>query len=452
MACYADWWSPQYVLLAVLLFVTVWLVWGELDWPQPWNVRAFAVAANLGVTLLGYNLWRLSIPGGDLPLWAALVGQMMLLELREARGGAQLTTIWRVVVMVALPLFIGVWLLVEQSPFWALFFAIIMIVLGLLEPYFRVWRTLEIVHRLVANARDGPYGPSHLIGHSLGTFLSGRHFETYPSTTWNRLVLVGGVISEVYDWSLMLNPANSLSRIQDVRNEHGGLDLVVRLIRYAGRWATSQRLGTAGWRGLRSQGSQMVHDVADPYNICPRCPPTTRLHNFHFRGYMHSTYFFTRTHMRDFWLPYFLGHIPSEFAYFLKLCITGAQLLRQGRMVDFDEVADELRSTDWHWNSGNGRRLDAEITRNLGALLPNLDSQYTGRSPLPSVETLNTAPRMLCQLIDRAIDAQQRGNGPDSLLELLNPPSAIAYVAQASLQNTRTNLGLPPKPEEVDAA
>ena len=71
----------------------------------------------------------------------------------------------------------------------------------------------------MSRARDGSHGELHLIGHSLGTFLSGRHFETYPGSRWDRVALVGGVISDLYDWSLVLNPQDHRSRIQDVRND-----------------------------------------------------------------------------------------------------------------------------------------------------------------------------------------------------------------------------------------
>jgi pimeloyl-ACP methyl ester carboxylesterase len=410
-------------------------------------MRTRAVGWIVGVTLLGCVLWWLALPGGELPLWAALVGQMVLLEMRECRGGDQIIVMWRTAMLLAWPIIgVGAWLLVEDRPAWGLLLALTLLVLGHVEPYFRVWRTLEIVHGLMEKAREGAHGKIHLIGHSLGTFLSGRYFETYPAAMWDRFVMVGGVISEVYDWSLVTSDHNQLSRIQDVRNEHGGLDVVVRAIGYAGRWAHGQRLGTAGWRGLRPEQPLVAHDVRDPYNVCPfcpPCPPTTRLHNFHFPGYMHSTYFFNRTHMRDFWLPYFLGHVPSEYAYFRKLCATGAALLRKNRWADFkDDVADELRSTVWHWEQRPGRSLDDQVRRHLGALLTDLDKQFAARDPLPSVEILDNVPRMLCQLVDKAIEAQDNNTGPDSLVEMLNPPDAIAQVAEAALKDMRTKLGL----------
>jgi len=449
LTCFLGWWRPQLVLHALLAFATAWIVWSELDWEQPRRAKIRAVTMTIGVAVAGWLLWWLRVPGGVLPLWAALTVQMALLELRESGEGNQITAMWRGAMIVACPILgIGAGIVIDLYPAWALLIALALLIIGHIEPYRRVWRTLESVQAGITNARRGFRGQTHLISHSLGTFLSGRSFQGhYPGQQWDRVVFVGGVISEVYDWAMVLNAQNSLSRVQDVRNEHGGLDVVVRATGYGGRWARDQELGTAGWRGLRPAPPFVVHDVPDPYNVCPQCPPSpprTRLHNFHFPGYMHSTYFFNRTHMRAFWLPYFLGHVPSQYAYFLKLCTTGAELLRANRLADFhDDVAAELRSTGWNWDQRGGRLLDAAVRRHLGALLTDLDAQFPKRIPRPSDEILESVPRLLCQLVDRAIEAQEAGTGPDALVKMLNPPDTIPQVAEAALQDARQKLGRP---------
>ena len=101
--CYIGWWNPLVVLHVAMWFVTAWIVWCELEWPQTIENRTRAVISSLGVALLGQVLWLLTVPGGALPLWAALVGQMVMLEWRESRDGAQVTSMWRSAIVVAWP-------------------------------------------------------------------------------------------------------------------------------------------------------------------------------------------------------------------------------------------------------------------------------------------------------------------------------------------------------------
>lgn len=154
---------------------------------------------------------------------------------------------------------------------------------------FSRWRTLseserseavEEFYRWFSSVRASHAGvvPS-ILAHSFGTYLVGRAFQMFPDFELDSLILCGSILPVEYDWDAR--------RVRRVRNDTAGRDWIVAQFRK--RW----------FRGLiPDSGASGI----DGFSV-----PSLKLHQHHFEDFGHSSFFITRDHCRNHWLPFLRG-------------------------------------------------------------------------------------------------------------------------------------------------
>ncbi len=393
----------------------------------------------VGLGTLGFGLaWLLSNPLSQLVLWVATIGLVLFLELRESGADSELNGHWRVAVAIGLPVIGFAWIVVERHGGWVgLVAAFALMVAGSWEPRLRLLRAVEAIDRQLDDFRGRFHRRPNVISHSLGTYLAGEYFHTWRYVVWDKVVFVGGVISETYDWAALdLNGADPTVRA--VRNEHGGWDYVVAMIPWSGGWGRCRGLGVAGRVGFHPSVAVQVHSVADPRAACPACPPgvpPAPIHNYPFGRFRHSTYFLRR-HARELWLPYFWDILPQEYSDFLAFCECGAELLRRDDGTEFSDVEQRFGAARWRFNQAPGtswtlaefaQSLIRERILALAAIDPAWRDTWAA--------ALNLLPGLLCQTVALALAEQEKLDSRDEeVLWWLYPPAAIRHAARQALE------------------
>jgi hypothetical protein len=427
----------QFAFLAVWLLVLLY----EVSWTGPsWNL---ALPLALGAVAFGLP-WVMGRPLPELCLWLFVAILISFLEIQESKGGAERSRMWALAMHFLPVIALILWWALEGSPFLGYAFALLLLAGGWYEPSLRFGRVEEKVQRQIGTARHGRGRRPHIVAHSLGTFLAGNDFVTFPANLWGRVIFVGGVISERYDWSPLI-PTSGYHRVKEVRNEHGGRDWAVWLILLAGRWRRKRGLGTAGRYGL-AHGAVPVHDVIDVWSACPLCTAGAwaSIHNFGFPLYRHSTAFLVAEHARRFWLPFFWGYIPAEYAEFLDLCECGAEYLEQHDLQNWREKVRRSFAT-WTWNWSGGCTLAQYVENMLRGAFVMLDGKYPAQSGEARQRIHDRVPRHLCRLVAKALDQQRNPEqSPRDLLWMLEPPKAVARAARKAFRDELERLNAPP--------
>jgi pimeloyl-ACP methyl ester carboxylesterase len=405
-----------------------------------WAGLTLGLAFVLAVGIIGAGLFYLmeAPPKRALALWVGLVLLVSFQEWRECDLGADVVGYWRAA-MAVIPIFaIIIWYGIEHGPGWVGFgVALLLMVLGRSEPRLRLRRAEETIIRQLDDISRRLGRPPSLIAHSLGTYLAGNLFMTYPFV-WDRVIFVGGVISEVYDWNV-LHLGGPHPRVRNVRNEHGGWDLVVWSIRFSGRWGREHGLGTAGRYGFTPSVEHPVHSVPDVRAACPHCIPNSApvlIHNYRYDRYRHSSYFLRR-HARELWLPFLWHLVPAVYADFIETCECGAGYLQQRNTLGFREVERIFETLRWAWSPASGRNWTLaqyveEALRDQIRYLALLQPQ-TGHATLDRVQRL--VPALLCSTIDLALHEQEKSPADQdvTIVSWLDPLNAISHAAREAL-------------------
>jgi len=201
---------------------------------------------------------------------------------------------------------------------------------------------------------------THLIAHSLGTYLIGRALRARPEFHLGRVVLVGCVLPRSFAWSqLRAVGVKNTPKCLAVRNEIARKDVVVCLA-----WLMSwliRGLGIAGFAGFKGS-TALIHTVQDPSQPCPSCPAAMALvHNVLAKELGHSGTFVGTGYAEAFWMVFFWDIEPPEYADFIDLCNTAAGLEREWspasraaghvdpRLVNIEA---QLHSRKWRWCGG----------------------------------------------------------------------------------------------------
>jgi len=428
--------DPGMVLGCILLVVFL----HTLTVDYRWAGFTPGLAIVLAIGLVGFGLFLLfgNSSTRELVLWVDLVLLVSFQEWRECNVETNLGGYWRAAALVVFPaLALLIWYSIERGGGWVAFaVALVLMVGGRWEPWLRLRRAEETIMKQLDDILDGFRQRPNLIAHSLGSYLAGNLFKTYFNS-WDRVIFVGGVISEVYDWNV-LSLGGPNTRIREVRNEHGGWDLVVRSIRFSGEWGRQQGLGEAGLQGFAASPAHPVHSVEDVRAACPHClpgPASVFIHNYRFLRYRHSSYFL-RQHARELWLPFFLNLVPAVYANFIETCVCGAEFLKRGDTLRFRDVEQIFQTQQWNFDPASGRNwtlaqyveeaLRSQITSLV--LLPPL----TWRDTLNRVQQL--VPGLLCMTIEEAL-REQEISPPAQVQEIvfrLDPLNAISHAARGA--------------------
>lgn len=140
--------------------------------------------------------------------------------------------------------------------------------------------TVQDFYRWFAGVRKlhGGVVPS-ILAHSFGTYLVGQAFQTFRDFELDSLILCGSILPVEYDWNAR--------RVRRIRNDRAGRDKVVAHFR--NKW----------FRGLiPDSGASGI----DGFSV-----PSFKLDQDHFEEFGHSTFFLTRDHCRNHWLPFLRG-------------------------------------------------------------------------------------------------------------------------------------------------
>jgi pimeloyl-ACP methyl ester carboxylesterase len=217
----------------------------------------------------------------------------------------------------------------------------------------------HILQQIGSYATPEDQSETHLIAHSLGTYLMGLALRKRPDIHLGRVVLVGCVLPRSYPWQNLAGLAGKY-KFLDVRNEVGQKDIVVW-----SAWMMSwliRGLGVAGLRGFKPK-PDFVHTLSAPGTSCPAgASCSAKVHNMLSQFLGHSDAFVGSGYAETFWLPYLWGIDPREYQQFLLFCKTAAGLehswsaaarsqgIEDPRLID---VERQLLQADWRWCNGS---------------------------------------------------------------------------------------------------
>jgi len=428
--------SPEVVLLAFLVALNMLNIsLRELQWNRAnslWFVPAAMGAYGL---VAAWVIGPGSQTGQSWWLWISLLLLMCFLEISESLGDRLADQIWRYVVpaiAVAAAIF---WDFRDSASILWTAVAIFML-FGWYEPIFRAKRVAQNVHDLVAAERLRLHivGRVHVIAHSLGAFLTGKFLDAFPLERYGQVILVGGAISERRKWIGDLDGPRP--RVFHVRNEHGTLDFVIKLLWLSGAWADRHRMGGAGFVGISVDHAQVpVHPIPDFRAHCRKCPdPPARIHNYHFPLFTHTTYTsLASTHCWQVWLPCLWGFSPSDVHGFHGFCldVLDERTKKPFSEEEFRDLLKEFLDSEWDFKQSPGpRRPLRELIREVVANQLELLDESHQTDPLPSDVVIRIAAMILYIRIARGIGARSNGTGAGRDFLYLNPRHAIIQASK----------------------
>ncbi len=246
-----------------------------------------------------------------------------------------------------------------------------LLIVAYFATYLRRTRAFHTVLGQASRYAQRPYqSQTHLIAHSLGTYLTGRALRTRSEFHVGRIVFVGCVLPRPFPWlTLRAVGVNTAYKFLEVRNELARRDIVVCMA-----WLMSwliRGLGVSGFGGFRGPPT-LIHNVEDPGRPCTTCHAHGAvIHNVVSKHLGHSGTFVGSGYAEAFWLPFLWGIEPPEYQDFLQYCNLAAALEREWSMtaratgyVDPRLVIIEtrLRNENWRWTAGTfGAYVEQEV-------------------------------------------------------------------------------------------
>jgi hypothetical protein len=449
--------GPVWLLRVSVLACTVFVLWREGDWvaqhkdlrvvPFWKRVKHISWLLVLMATFVLAS-FLLDEPIRSWLLWSGLVGLMLFLELAESTGGLDLrcplSFQWRLWVLAIALLTCGAWIVVDWQAWTGFLFAASLLLLGWCEPIWRIERTTEHIHEMILRDQNILDARPSLIAHSLGTFLSGESFEVYDLNfrlSFDRILFVGAAISEEFDWE----PYLQANRIHHIRNEYGGMDVVINLLRLSGSWAHQHGLGGAGFYGLLPPLSRF-HNVSNHRIACLECidySSLARVHNYFLKRFRHSTGTLRKDHAFAYWLPYLWGHSPEDWHSFLEGCrdLFRAWGNRECDPKKYREGIKDLQQRTWNWDrDGYGKKpLTTYVCEEIAPHLQLLDHKYPNLMVSPSQLVQDAAAVKLCLAVAKAL-LWPKTDASVIDLKLLIPLVAIREAALEAYKEVASRL------------
>lgn len=310
--------------------------------------------------------------------------------------------------------------------------------LAFLEPRLRLRSVVEKVAAQVRRARDASDQHPHLIAHSFGTVIIRHVLGASPGLAINKLLLVGCVLREDFDWTPLVNRENVI--IDDIRNECGGQDFVVNWCAYfVGRAFRWTRLGRAGSRGFSCSSGAPVHQIGGPLASCGACERGRRgcrIHNVPLEEYGHNDWFLNTDHVRDLWLPHLWDMAAGEYLDFLELCRKGALAVRSKDWGTYNVVDLELRERRWEWAShdATGAVLSDCIADDLRFAWPERAASPEQARRLAIELESPVVAAMVLEVAKACVEFEKSGNRDWDLIQWsLNPRRAITRAVNREI-------------------
>ena len=321
----------------------------------------------------------------------------------------------------------------------------------------------HILKQVSLYAKPDDQSETHLIAHSLGTYLMGLALRKRANIHLGRIVLVGCVLPRSFPWKTLTALSGTGYRFIDVRNEVGRKDIVVW-----SAWAMSwliRGLGVAGLRGFKGEES-FIHTLSTPGPSCPlgnSC--SAKIHNMFSEYLGHSDAFVGSGYAEAFWLPYLWGIEPEEYQQFRLSCKLAAGLERpwsagaraQGHVDPrLIAVENKLLGSSWRWCNGSfAQYVQQEVASKKNVTGQELD-QLTALAArgvwqvihLAAQARLNRQERLSVQLATRQTTLAQKigfdwrrhrvfSNAElvydptiDQIMEYLDPRSAVRWSVE----------------------
>ena len=353
--------SPVNVLWVGSLTVLVCILFCECQWGPHWG--AMIVAVLLAAT--GFFLPRWIALPDELVAWLTLAVLVTFLDEREygSGSGSRGLVLYPLIVPVVVT---ALWLLSRSHLLTANVLAVsLLFMYALKEPWSRQARVLQKIHTRfdrISQLHDAP----HLIAHSFGTFLSGTLLRDFVTVRVDRIILLGCVLDEAFDWPQLMQTPRRVATA--VRNEKGQQDLVVKLagmMRTVGNYLRRQvpwmqgliaprGLGRAGVDGFQPIGAT-IHEIASDWAECQPCLPPAQIapiHNVSLVAYAHSTWDHSdiNEHARQLWLPFLWRIAPQEHKELLDLCEQIKRFNTTPKNLKALRLARrELAERTWYW-------------------------------------------------------------------------------------------------------
>lgn len=315
----------------------------------------------------------------------------------------------------------------RKAAFAALAFALVF-PLGLVLGWLRRVASAARLMRYIADQVQT--GSPHVIAHSLGTYLIGRVIRKYFSVTFAKVLLVSPVLPRDYAWAKIVRQRPRSFR--SVRNEFGTSDWVVKAVGRI-RWL-ARDLGTAGDGGFL-EVADLVHTSRSPLAACQDCKtPPVRVHNVPLDEYSHSEVFLGRRHARELWLPFLWGFPADELNDYLEKLRVAAELIRNRRWNEAEEIIDPLLGATFTWTRGMTLR---------DFMIDFVESHIRCELQLPaglSIEKVVSEARLGLPIVTAdALAESVRPNPDENIAEALHPNNAIARAVRAVIAARRTN-------------
>ena len=279
----------------------------------------------------------------------------------------------------------------------------------------------------------GAIGPTvrperHVVAHSFGTYLFGRLLMKAPATRHDRVVLIGSILPQKFDWMALWRAATPNRRpFRFIRNEHSQRDFVVGL---AGTFRIfSGRCGPSGKTGFVSCGLPplAVHDVPNAWGPCPNksalCETEPILHNHDLPHHDHNAWFLMSDHAKMLWMPYLWGLDPADYIAFVHACHEVELAHYRGDFRQAELLASELHNRVWPWFTVG----DADATMSDYAV----DRLWAAGFPEDRLDESVVAYVVYWAAV--FVATAHRGNDPQSSW-CVNPPDAMATAARAAVR------------------
>jgi hypothetical protein len=264
-------------------------------------------------------------------------------------------------------------------------------------------------------------GYPHVIAHSLGTFIFGRLLTKFPSTDFENVILVSGVLPDDFDWSRIL--LSKPGCVSNVRNEFGDSDSVTKFVGLL--QPILGDLGRSGVSGfIESDDVHNNHSATAKCDVCATVP--AKVHN-HLLPLIDHSGALNEGQARSIWLPFLWGFTRSEISEYFRLCQSAVEYGSGGFHASYASAIADLWSRTFTWTKG--QTLDDYVREHFLSM--------SQESPLPAGKSVNDLVRLTRRFLPLvtylAVSESKKPNPKSSVVYPLHPEIAVYFAVQISL-------------------
>ncbi len=224
---------------------------------------------------------------------------------------------------------------------------VVCIAVAFREPFRRRDRALATVRAEYTRWVPTGIPRPHVVAHSFGTYLIGKAMDRFPNVRFNRVLLVGSVLSTHFDLQALYKRGAFI----ELRNEVGRRDRIAKLSPFLRR--VDKDFGPSGCDGFA--GDQGFVHCCDGHSRCSVCAADDgekggQVHNVELK-FAHSETL-EEGHVYASWLPFLMGYEISEYRRFLELCTDAALLQSEDDREALAALEIDLGDAVFQWTGG----------------------------------------------------------------------------------------------------